>query len=320
MILNLPIPTVDVNDSGRSFGVDTAAVVECVPNFSEGRRPEVIEALAEVIRVTGVTLLSVSPDADHNRTVISFVGSPDQVAAAAIRSAEVAGRLIDLTQHKGNHPRMGAVDVIPFIPISGCDMKECVALARAVGEKIGSSLSIPVFLYEEASSRPERRNLADVRRGEFEGLRALIGTDPSRTPDYGPNAIHPTAGAVAVGARMPLIAFNVNLGTADLEIAKKIARAVRGSNGGLVGCKALGIALADRNQVQVSMNMVNYKDTPLHRAFEVIRMEAERYGVAVVGSEVVGLLPLEALVGVARHYLRLEGFRSDQVLEKRFME
>lgn len=299
--------------------MERTAVVECVPNFSEGRRPEVIEAIVEAILACGVTLLSVAPDADHNRTVVTFVGNPDPVARAAVRSAEVASRLIDLNQHRGNHPRMGAVDVIPFVPISGCDLQECVALSRQVGEEIGTRLGIPVFLYEASASRPDRKNLADVRRGEFEGLRERIGTDPDRVPDFGPNAIHATAGCVAVGARMPLIAYNVNLGTSDLAIAKRIAKAVRGSSGGLVGCKALGIPLAERNQVQVSMNMVNYPDTPLHRAFELIRLEAERYGVPVVGSEIVGLVPLDALVGVARHYLRLEGFKSDQVLEKRLM-
>lgn len=300
--------------------MDKNATIECVPNFSEGRRPEVIEAISGAIAAQGVKLLSVSADVDHNRTVVTFVGNPEAVVRAAVRGAEVAQKLIDLTQHQGNHPRMGAVDVIPFIPISGCDMKECVALARQVGEILGSQLSIPVFLYEDAATRPDRRNLADVRRGEFEGLRAKIGTDPEKTPDFGPNAIHPTAGATAVGARMPLIAFNVNLGTTSMDIAKKIAKALRGSSGGLVGCKALGIELKERNQVQISMNMVNYKDTPLHRAFELVRIEAERYGVAVVGSEIVGLVPMDALVGVARHYLRLEGFKSDQVLEKRLME
>jgi glutamate formiminotransferase len=299
--------------------VERTAVIEAIPNFSEGRRPEVIEAIVGAIEACGVTVLSVAPDADHNRTVVTYVGGPEQVARAAVRGTEVAARLIDLTQHRGNHPRMGAVDVIPFVPISGCDMKDCVNLAREVAEAIGTQLGIPVFLYEEAAAKPGRKNLANVRRGEFEGLRDRIGTDPERVPDYGPNAIHPTAGCVAVGARMPLIAFNVNLGTSDLEIAKKIAKAVRGSSGGLIGCKALGIPLAERNQVQVSMNMVNYKDTPLHRAFELIRSEAERYGVPVIGSEIVGLVPMDALVGVARHYLRLEEFKADQVLEKRLM-
>lgn len=299
--------------------MERTAVIEVIPNFSEGRRPEVIEAIVGAIEACGVTLLSVSSDADHNRTVVTYVGGPEQVARAAVRGTEVAARLIDLTQHRGNHPRMGAVDVIPFVPISGCDMKDCVSLAREVAEAIGTQLGIPVFLYEEAAAIPSRKNLANVRRGEFEGLRDRIGIDPDRVPDFGPNAIHPTAGCVAVGARMPLIAFNVNLGTSDLEIAKKIAKAVRGSSGGLIGCKALGIPLAERNQVQVSMNMVNYKDTPLHRAFELIRNEAERYGVSVIGSEIVGLLPMDALVGVARHYLRLEEFKSDQVLEKRLM-
>lgn len=299
--------------------MDRNAVVECIPNFSEGRRPEVIEAIIEAIRACGVTMLGAAPDADHNRVVVTFVGNPEAVKKAAVRGSEVASKLIDLTTHKGNHPRMGAVDVIPFVPISGCDMKDCVALAKEVGAEIGGTLGIPVFLYEEAATRPDRKNLADVRRGEFEGLRERIGTDPDRVPDFGPNAIHPTAGCVAVGARMPLVAFNVNLGTSDVEIAKKIAKAIRGSSGGLVGCKALGITLADPGRVQVTMNMVNYKDTPLHRAFELIRIEAERYGVPIVGSEIVGLVPMDALVGVARHYLRLEGFKSDQVLEKRLM-
>lgn len=300
--------------------MERTVIVECIPNFSEGRRPEIIEAIAMAIEACGVKLLSVSPDADHNRTVVTFVGGPEQVARAAVRGAEVASRLIDLNHHRGNHPRMGAVDVIPFVPIAGCDMKDCVALAHQVGAEIGNTLGIPVFLYEEAATASARKNLADVRRGEFEGLRDRIGNDSDRVPDFGPTAIHPTAGCVAVGARMPLIAFNVNLGTDDLEIAKKIAKAVRGSSGGLVGCKALGIPLAERNQVQVSMNMVNYKETPLHRAFELVRIEAERYGVPVVGSEVVGLVPIDALIGVARHYLRLEGFKSDQVLEKRLVE
>lgn len=299
--------------------MERTAVMECIPNFSEGRRPEIIEAIVSAIQACGVTLLSVAPDSDHNRTVVTYVGNPEAVARAAVRGAEVASKLIDLNQHKGNHPRMGAVDVIPFVPISGCDMKDCVALAKQVGEQIGTQLGIPVFLYEEAATRTDRKNLADVRRGEFEGLRERIGTDPARVPDYGPNAIHPTAGCIAVGARMPLIAFNVNLGTSDMEIGKKIAKALRGSSGGLVGCKALAIPLAERNQVQISMNMVNFKDTPLHRAFELIRIEAERYGVPVVGSEIVGLVPMDALVGVSRHYLRLEGFKSEQVLEKRLM-
>jgi glutamate formiminotransferase len=299
--------------------MESTALIQCIPNFSEGRRPEVIEAIVGALALCDVRVLSVSPDADHNRTVVTFVGGPVQVANAALRCAEVASRLIDLTQHRGNHPRMGAVDVIPFVPISGCTMQDCVTIAQEVGEAIGRTLGIPIFLYESAAIRPDRKNLAAVRRGEFEGLRDLIGKDDNHTPDFGPQAIHPTAGCTAVGARMPLVAFNVNLATNDLEIAKRIAKAVRGSSGGLIGCKALGIPLAARNQVQVSMNMVNYKETPLHRAFELIRIEAERYGVAVVGTEIVGLVPMEALMGVARHYLRLEGFSFDQVLETQLM-
>lgn len=294
-----------------------AALIECVPNFSEGRRPEVIEAIVGAISaVPGVQLLGVAPDAEHNRTVVTFAGEPEAVLQAAFRGAEVAARLIDLTQHRGNHPRMGATDVVPFVPVgASATMAQCVELARRLGQMLAEQLGIPVYLYEAAATRPDRKNLADVRRGEFEGLREAI-KEPDRQPDFGPAAVHPTAGATAVGARPPLIAYNVNLGTADLNIAKAIARAVRGSSGGLVGVKALPVELKGRNQVQVSMNLVNFKETPIHRAFELVRLEAERYGVPVVGSEVVGLVPLEALVGVVRHYLRLEGFEVEQVLEQ----
>jgi len=295
-----------------------ASLIECVPNFSEGRRAEVIEAIVGAIgAVPGVRLLGVAPDADHNRTVVTFAGEPEAVLQAAYRGAEVATRLIDLTQHRGKHPRMGATDVVPFIPVGGgATMAECVELARRLGAMLAEQLHIPVYLYEAAATRPDRKNLADVRRGEFEGLQVAI-QEPDRHPDFGQPLIHPRAGATAVGARPPLIAYNVNLGTANLDVAKAIARALRGSSGGLVGVKALPVELKERNQVQVSMNLINFKETPIHRAFELVRLEAERYGVPVVGSEVVGLVPLEALVGVARHYLRLEGFQVDQVLEQR---
>lgn len=296
-------------------------IVECVPNFSEGRRPAVIEAIVAEIRAAApVRILSVAPDADHNRTVVTFVGGPEECLAAALAGARAATRLIDLTVHRGNHPRMGATDVVPFVPVSGVTMEQCVQLARRLGEALAKELNIPVYLYEEAATRPGRRNLADVRRGEFEGIREEIQTNPDRIPDFGPPEVHPTAGCTAVGARQFLIAYNVNLGTSDMEVARRIARAVRGSSGGLVGVKALPVELKDRRQVQVSMNLVNFKDTPIHRAFELVKLEAERYGVPVVGSEVVGLLPLEALAGVARHYLRLDGFKTDQVLEKRLLE
>jgi glutamate formiminotransferase len=292
------------------------SVVECIPNFSEGRRKEVIEAIAEAIRsIEGVRLLDCSSDRNHNRSVLTFIGEPEAVKEAAFLSAEKAAELIDMTKHSGEHPRMGAVDVIPFVPVRGITMAECVRLSRELGERIASELSIPVFLYEESATRPERRNLADIRRGEFEGMAQKI-KQPEWAPDFGKPEIHPTAGVVAVGARMPLIAFNVNLGTSDINIAKKIAKVIRESGGGLKNCKAIGVMLEDRNLAQVSMNMTNYEKTSLYRAFELIRVEAQRYGVNIVGSEIVGLTPMNALIDVAKYYLQLENFdESKQVLE-----
>lgn len=292
------------------------SVVECIPNFSEGRRKEVIQAIAEAIRsIEGVRLLDCSSDRNHNRSVLTFIGEPEAVKEAAFLSAEKAAELIDMTKHSGEHPRMGAVDVIPFVPVRGITMAECVRLSRELGERIASELSIPVFLYEESATRPERRNLADIRRGEFEGMAQKI-KQPEWAPDFGKPEIHPTAGVVAVGARMPLIAFNVNLGTSDINIAKKIAKVIRESGGGLKNCKAIGVMLEDRNLAQVSMNMTNYEKTSLYRAFELIRVEAQRYGVNIVGSEIVGLTPMNALIDVAKYYLQLENFdESKQVLE-----
>ncbi|WP_422447334.1 glutamate formimidoyltransferase [Thermoanaerobacterium sp. DL9XJH110] len=292
------------------------SVVECIPNFSEGRRKEVIQAIAEAIRsIEGVRLLDCSSDRNHNRSVLTFIGEPEAVKEAAFLSAEKAAELIDMTKHSGEHPRMGAVDVIPFVPVRGITMAECVRLSRELGERIASELSIPVFLYEESATRPERRNLADIRRGEFEGMAQKI-KQPEWAPDFGKPEIHPTAGVVAVGARMPLIAFNVNLGTSDINIAKKIAKVIRESGGGLRNCKAIGVMLEDRNLAQVSMNMTNYEKTSLYRAFELIRVEAQRYGVNIVGSEIVGLTPMNALIDVAKYYLQLENFdESKQVLE-----
>jgi glutamate formiminotransferase len=298
-----------------------AEIVWCVPNFSEGRREDVIEKIAaEVAAVEGVKLLGTDPDPDHNRVVVSFVGTRAGVAEAAFRATSRARELIDLNDHEGEHPRMGATDVVPFVPVQGVTTADCVELAKEVGERIGNELDIPVFLYEKAATRPERENLAKVRKGQFEGLRDLIGKDPDRAPDYGPDAIHPTAGAVAVGARMPLIAYNVNLGTDDIKIAKDIAKSVRQISGGFRYVKAMGFELKDRGIVQVSMNLVNYKASPIHRVQETIRREAARYGVAVVGAEVVGLLPMEALVEAAKWYLQLEDFQDDQVLENRIWE
>ncbi len=296
-------------------------LVECVPNFSEGRRPEVLdEIVGAMTAVEGARLLDREMDADHNRAVVTIVGEPEAVLEAAFRGIARASELIDLTKHEGEHPRMGAADVCPFVPVRDVTMKDCVELAERLGERVGSELSIPVFLYEEAARCPERQNLADVRKGQFEGLRDEIGSNPDREPDFGPSRIHPTAGAIAIGARPFLVAYNINLGTTDLSIARKIAKSIRHSGGGLRYVKAMGFELRDRGVVQVSINMVNFKGTPLFRVFEMVRCEAERYGVPVVGSEVVGLVPAEALVDVADFYLRLENFKHDQVLENRLSD
>ena len=296
-------------------------IVECVPNFSEGRRKEVVDAIADAIRsVLGTKLLDVEMDANHNRAVVTFIGDRNAVAEAAFRGAEKAVAVIDLTVHKGEHPRIGALDVCPFVPVSGVTMEDCVAIARTVGERIARELKVPVYLYEEAATRPDRRALPDIRKGEFEGLREEIKTNPERAPDFGPRQLHPTAGASVVGARAPLIAFNVNLGTPDVQIAKKIAHAIRESSGGLKYVRAKGFALKDRGIVQVSINMVNYKGTPLFRAYELIKAEAERYGVPIVGSEIVGLVPLDAVVDSAGFYLKLENFKVEQILETRLWE
>jgi glutamate formiminotransferase len=295
-------------------------IVECIPNFSEGRRAEVIDQIVAAIKsVPGAVLLDRESDADHNRSVVTFVAEPDRVVDAAIAAAKKAAELIDLNKHSGEHPRMGATDVVPFVPISGVTMDECVQLARACGERMWSELGIPIYLYEKAATRPERENLAAVRKGQFEVIREEIATNEARRPDYGDARVHPTAGITAVGARPPLIAYNVNLGTPDIEVANKIARAVRFQTGGLRYVKALGFELKDRGIVQVSMNMVNYEGTPLFRAFEMIKREAERYGVPVVGSEIVGLVPQRALNAVADFYLQLEDFSENQILEHRLV-
>ena len=289
-----------------------------MPNFSEGRRRDVIDSIADVIRSTpGVTLLDVESNPDHNRSVISFVGEPGPVRQAALAASAKAIELIDLNKHEGEHPRMGAVDVVPFVPLSGATMDDCVTLAKDFGREFAERFHVPVFLYEEAASTPERRNLADVRAGEFEGLRDKIGRDPAKKPDFGPEKIHPTAGATAVGAREILIAYNVNLGTNDLAIAKKIAHQLRAKDGGLAYVKALGFELKERGIVQVSMNMTDYHKSQLFKAEELVELFAERYGVPVVGSEIVGLVPMDALVDSAEFYLKLENFSREQVLEKR---
>ncbi len=296
-------------------------IVECVPNFSEGRNKETIEAIRTLIQKhKEVTLLDFTPDVDHNRTDVTIVGSPEAVKATALDLAMKCVELIDMNKHKGEHPRMGAIDVVPFIPVSEVTMEECVALANAFAKEFSEKTRVPCFLYEDAAKREDRRNLADVRRGEYEAIKEELGKNPDRVPDYGPNKAHPTAGATAVGARFFLIAFNVNLGTTDVEIAKTIAKGVRQSSGGYRYVKAMGFEIKERGIVQVSMNLTNYQKTPLFRVFETIKNEAHRYGVPVIGSEIVGLIPLEALVGVADHYLQLEKFTIDQVLEKRLME
>ncbi len=285
-------------------------LVECVPNFSEGQRTEVIESIADAIRKTsGVMLLDVESNPDHNRSVISFVGEPGPVKDAALAASQKAIELIDLRHHKGEHPRMGAVDVVPFVPLSGVTMDDC--------QEFAEKFHVPVFLYEEAAATPERRNLADVREGEFEGLRDKIGKDPAKKPDFGPEKIHPTAGATAVGAREILIAYNVNLGTSDLDVAKKIAHQLRAKDGGLAFVKALGFELKDRGIVQVSMNLTNYRKSQLFKAYELVKLFADRYGIPVVGSEIVGLAPMDSLVDSTEFYLRLENFSRDQVLERK---
>lgn len=292
-------------------------IVECVPNFSEGRRQEVIDAIvAAIAAVPGTKVLDVQSDADHNRTVVTFVGEPEAALEGAFQGARQAAALIDLTVHRGEHPRMGATDVIPFIPVRGVSMEECVALARRLGQRIGDELALPVYLYAKAATRPERESLPAVRKGEFEGIRELIGSDPARTPDFGPRQMGP-AGATAVGARPFLIAFNVYLNTADVEIAKKIAKTLRFSSGGLRYVQAMGVLV--EGQAQVSMNLTDFRQTAMHTVLEMVRREAARYGAAVTRSELVGMLPQQALVDAACWYLQLDGFKPDQVLENRLM-
>jgi glutamate formiminotransferase len=292
-------------------------IVECVPNFSEGRRQDVIERIvASLEQVAGVQVVDVQSDIDHNRSVVTLVGEPQAMAEAAFRGAAEAAQLIDMNHHRGEHPRMGATDVIPFIPVQDVSMQDCVELARQVGERIGTELGIPVYLYEEAATDPARRNLADVRRGEYEGLKKEIGTDPERAPDFGPAAMG-TAGATALGARPPLVAFNVYLNTDDPAPARAIARAIRHSSGGLRFVKALGLAV--EGQTQVSMNLTDYRRTPIHRVLEMIRSEASRYGLVITHTEIVGLVPAQALFDTAWFYLQLSGFSSDQVLENRLI-
>jgi len=292
-------------------------IIECIPNVSEGRRPEVIEAIAAAIRaVPGVRLLDYSSDASHNRSVFTMAGDAAPIQAAVLAMYERAVAAIDLRTHTGEHPRLGAIDVVPFVPIEGVTMEACVALAKDVAREVASRFGVPVYLYEEASMNPARKNLEDIRRGEFEGLGAKMVT-AGWTPDFGPAAPHPSAGASVVGARMALIAYNINLNTDRLDIARKIAAAIRHSSGGFRYVKAAGFTLDDRGIVQVSMNLTNYEKTPMYRVFEAVKREAERYGVQILESEIVGLVPAAALNATAEFYLRIAGFKADQILENK---
>jgi len=296
-------------------------IVECVPNFSEGRRKEVVDALcAAMTSFPGVALLDSEMDPAHNRCVISVAGEPDAVAEGVISAVGKAVELIDLRAHQGEHPRMGAADVIPFIPISGVTIEECIELSARVARAIAECYSVPVYLYELSARVPERRDLAFVRKGQFEGIREEIRTNPDRKPDFGPSEIHPSAGATAVGARHPLIAYNIYLRSNDLRIAKSIARSIRFANGGLPYLKSLGFEIAERQQVQVSMNLTNYESTPVYRVFDLVSHEAERHGVSVASSEIVGLIPQSALDNSAGYYLKLENFSPSQILENRLRE
>ena len=298
----------------------TVPIIECVPNISEGRRPLVIEQIVEgVRRVPGARLLDWSSDTAHNRSVFTLAGDAAALKAAVLVLFEHSVAAIDLRTHSGEHPRLGAVDVVPFVPIEGVTMDDCVALAKDTARSVAERFEVPVYLYEEASSNPLRKNLEDIRRGEFEGLPAKMARD-GWTPDFGPSTPHPTAGASVIGARMPLIAYNINLNTDRLEVAKKIAAAVRFSSGGFRFVKAMGITLADRNIVQVSMNLTNFEKTPILRVFEAVKREADRYGVSVLESEIVGLVPAAAMLDVAVSTLQLTAFSRDQVLENKLRE
>ena len=290
-------------------------LVECVPNFSEGRDVARVEAIIAAMKMDGVYLLDKEMDPDHNRCVITLVGDRDAIAEAAIRGVGKAAELIDLTRHQGAHPRIGAADVVPFIPIEGLSLEDCVALARHVGAEIWKRYRIPVYLYEAAATKPERQNLENIRRGQFEGLRAEVTTNPERSPDFGEAALHTTAGATVVGARKPLIAYNVYLNTSDVEIAKKIGKAVRFSSGGLRYVKGMGVLV--RGMAQVSMNLTDFEQTPIARVFEFVKREAARYGVMPVSSEIVGLIPKKALEQAAEWFLQVENFDSSLILENR---
>lgn len=297
-----------------------AKIVECIPNFSEGQNQAVIDGLVATAKsIPGVTLLDYSSDANHNRSVFTLVGDDQSIQEAAFQLVKYASENIDMTKHHGEHPRMGATDVCPFVPIKDITTQECVEISKQVAERINRELDIPIFLYEDSATRPERQNLAKIRKGQFEGMPEKL-LEEDWAPDYGDSKIHPTAGVTAVGARMPLVAFNVNLDTDNIDIANKIAKIIRGSGGGYKYCKAIGVMLEDRHIAQVSMNMVNFEKCSLYRTFETIKFEARRYGVNVIGSEVIGLAPAKALVDVAEYYLQVEDFDyNKQVLENHLL-
>ncbi len=294
-------------------------IIECVPNISEGRRAEIVEEIVQNLQKTGIKILDYSSDPDHNRSVITFVGDKETVKAGALQLARDAVRLIDLTKHHGTHPRMGAVDVIPFIPIKNVTMKDCIEISREVGAEIAGALSVPVYLYAESATVPIRKKLPNIRRGEFEGFFEKI-KDPEWKPDFGAPVVHPTAGVTAVGAREFLIAYNINLGTTNVKIANKIARSIRESSGGLQYIQARGMELKDKGCVQVSMNILNYKKVPLYRVFEIVKMEAKKYGVNVLESELIGLMPMDAALKSLEFYMQFTKLSHKQVVESKIYE
>ncbi len=296
-------------------------IVECVPNFSEGRDPATVDAIVAAVRsVPGAVVLDRTMDADHNRSVVTFAAPAEAVGEAAVRAVEQAVARIDLNRHTGVHPRIGAADVVPFVPVAGVTLADCASIAECTAAELWRRLRVPVYLYEAAARRPDRVRLENIRRGQFEGLREEVRTNPERRPDFGDAELHPTAGASVVGAREFLIAYNINLNTSDVAIAKRIAHTIRTSSGGLPCVKAMGVLLASRNLAQVSMNLTDFEQTPMHRVFEAVRQEAERYGTTIAGSEIIGLAPNRALAMAAEYYLQIENFRPGLILENRLAE